>query len=142
MKKTLIAIVCVVMAAAGVLAVSVLDQGEDEMPVFMMSEKDESCIQVAAGKPFAICFQSSPGTGYSWVLAKEPDPELMKFIAERVEEPKSGLLGGRETVFWNFQALAAGEAEIVMNYVRPWEKEAAPARTHVFKVRIMDGKGE
>ena len=112
------------------------------MPVFMMSEKDESCIQVAAGKPFAICFQSSPGTGYSWVLAKEPDPELLKFIAEKVEEPKSGLLGGRETVFWNFRALAAGEAEIAMNYVRPWEKEAAPARTHVFKVKIMDGKGE
>ena len=73
MKKPLISIVCVVLAAAGVLAVPALEQGEDEMAVFMMSEKDESCIQVTAGKPFAICFQSSPGTGYSWVLAKEPD---------------------------------------------------------------------
>ncbi len=137
MKRTLITIICVVLAAAGVLAVSALDQGEDEMPVFMMSEKDESGIQVAAGKPFTICFQSSPGTGYSWVLAAEPDKKLLKFLTEKVEEPKSGLMGGRETVFWTFRALAAGEAEIAMNYVRPWEKEAAPARVHVFKVKII-----
>ena len=142
MKITLISIICVVLTAAGVLAVSVVDRGEDEMPVFMMSEKDESCIRVAAGKPFAICFESSPGTGYGWVLAEKPDPKLLEFIAEKVEEPKSGLLGGRETVFWSFHPLVPGEAEIAMKYVRPWEKEAAPARTHVFKVKIMDGKGE
>jgi predicted secreted protein len=142
MKITLISIVCVVLAVAGGLAVSALDGGEDEMPVFRMSEKDETCIQVAAGKPFAIRFGSSPGTGYGWVLAKEPDPELLKFIVEKVEEPKRGLLGGSETVFWNFRALASGETEIAMKYVRPWEKEAAPARTHMFKVRIMNREGE
>ena len=141
MKITLISIVCVVLAAAGVLAVSALDGGEAEMAVFMMSEKDETRIQVAAGELFAISFASSPGTGYGWVLAREPKPELLKFSAEKVEEPKSGLLGGHETVFWSFRALAAGEAEIAMNYVRPWEKEAAPARTHVFMVKIVDRKG-
>jgi len=137
MKITLISIVCGVLATAGAFAVLTLDGGEDEMPVFRMSEKDESFIEVAAGEPFAIRFQSSPGTGYSWVLAAEPDKKLLEFLAEEVEEPKSGLLGGQETVLWTFRALAVGEATIAMNYVRPWEKEAAPARTHVFTVKIL-----
>jgi len=53
-----------------------------------------------------------------------------------MEEPGSGLLGGRETVTWTFRALATGETRIEMNYARPWEKEAPPARTHVFKLKI------
>lgn len=112
------------------------DAGEEKMVVFLMSEEGECCIQVEAGKPFAIRFQSSPGTGYNWVLAAEPDKKLLEFLGEKMAEPGSGLLGGRETFVWTFRALAAGETEIAMNYVRPWEKEAAPARTHVFKVKI------
>jgi inhibitor of cysteine peptidase len=142
MRKSLSSIACIVLAVVGAFSLPALGEGEDDMAVFMMSEKDESCIQVTAGKPFAIRFQSSPGTGYSWALAKEPDPKLLNFIAETVEEPKNGLLGGRETVLWTFAALAAGKAEIAMKYARPWEQEAAPARTHVFKVRIMSGEGE
>jgi inhibitor of cysteine peptidase len=136
MKRTLISFVCVVLAAAGALAVPALDQGEEEMAVFMMSEKDETCIQVEAGMPFAIRFRTSPGTGYGWALAAEPDRKLLEFVAEKMEEPGSGLLGGPETAVWTFRALAAGEADIAMNYVRPWEKEVPPARTHVFHVTI------
>jgi predicted secreted protein len=106
------------------------------MKVFMMSEKDESCIQVEAGKPFAIGFHSSPGTGYSWEFAAEPDKTLLEFRGERIEEPENGMPGGRVTVFWTFQPLAAGETEIALKYVRPWEKEAPAAKKHVFKVQI------
>jgi len=136
MKRTLISIVCFVLAATGSLAVPASDHGEEKMDVFMMSEKDESCIQVEAGKPFAIGFHSSPGTGYSWEFAAEPDKTLLEFRGERIEEPENGMPGGRVTVFWTFQPLAAGETEIALKYARPWEKEAPAAKKHVFKVQI------
>lgn len=136
MKRTIISIICAVLAVAGAFAVPAMDEGEEEMAVFLMSENGECCIQVEAGKLFAIRFQSSPGTGYSWVLAAELDKKLLEFLGEKMKEPGSGLLGGRETFDWTFRALAAGETEIAMNYVRPWEKEAVPAKTHVFKVKI------
>ena len=107
------------------------------MAAFMMSEKDETSIQVMAGKPFAIRFHSSPGTGYRWDLATELDGKLLEFLAEKTEEPESMRLGGRDFVDWTFRALAAGETAIAMKYARPWETEAAPARTHVFKVKIQ-----
>jgi predicted secreted protein len=110
--------------------------GEEEMAVFMMSDKDETCIRVAAGKPFAIRFATVPGTGYSWELAAEPDPGMLSFLQERPEEAREPRLGGAEYVTWTFQALAAGETAIAMKYVRPWEKDAPAAKKHVFKVRI------
>ena len=110
---------------------------EDEMAAFMMSEKEETSIQVAAGETFAIRFQTSTGTGYSWDFAVELDGKLLEFLAERTEEPGSMRLGGKVFVIWTFRALAAGETAIAMKYARPWETEAAPARTHVFKVKIQ-----
>jgi predicted secreted protein len=127
-----VALTMLAAATAGALGV-----GEDEMAAFMMSEKDETSILVAAGKPFAIRFWSSPGTGYSWDFAVELDRKLLEFLAEKTEEPGNMRLGGKELVVWTFRALAAGETVIAMKYARPWETEAAPARTHLFKVKIQ-----
>ena len=107
------------------------------MALFMMSEKDETSIQVAAGKPFAIRLRASPGTGYRWDLAAELDKGLLEFLDEKTEETADTRLGGSEFVVWTFRALAAGETVIAMKYARPWETSAAPARTHGFKVKIL-----
>lgn len=137
MKRTFLSIICAVLAAAGACAVPAHGEGEDEMAVFMMSEQDETCIQVAAGKLFAIRFQASPGTGYQWGLAAELDNKRLEFLDEKTEESGIKRLGGSEFFVWTFRALAAGEAAIAMKYTRPWETEAAPARMHVFKVKIQ-----
>lgn len=110
--------------------------GEGEMAVFTMSAKGESCIQVETGKLFAIRFLSSPGTGYSWEFAAGPDKKMLEFIGEKIEEPGSRRLGGSESVIWTFRALSAGDTEISMKYVRPWEKQLPPARIYVFNVRV------
>lgn len=106
------------------------------MAAFTMSEAEETCVRVAAGERFALRFRTSPGTGFSWRFAAEPDPRLLRFVEEKTEESKSGLLGAPETAVWIFEALAAGRAAIALEYVRPWETEAEPARKHVFRVTI------
>jgi len=111
--------------------------GEEEMPVFLMSEKGETCILVKSGEAFAIRFRTTPGTGFSWEFAAEPDKELLQFMGEELEESESGRIGGSVFAVWTFCALAAGEAEIRMKYVRPWEKEKPPEKEHVFKVKIQ-----
>jgi inhibitor of cysteine peptidase len=111
--------------------------GEEAMAEYLMSEKGESCIEVQAGKPFALRFYSTPGTGYSWEFAVEPDKQLLEFVGEKVEDSKSGRLGGRVFVVWVFKALAIGETEISMKYVRPWEKDVEPIKSYVFKVKIQ-----
>ena len=106
------------------------------MAVFTMSEKGESGIRVESGKLFAIRFLSSPGTGYRWEFAAEPDKKMLEFVGEKIEEPARRRLGGSETVIWTFRALSAGDTDISLKYVRPWEKQVPAARTYVFNVRV------
>jgi inhibitor of cysteine peptidase len=136
MKKQAFSVICIILIGLWSAVVCGGQAGEEDMAVFTMSEKGESTIQVQAGKPFAIRFTSIPGTGYSWEFASPPDKELLEFIGEKVEEPERGRLGGQVAVTWTFKALAAGDAEISMKYVRPWEKDVPPVRKHIFSVQI------
>jgi predicted secreted protein/dienelactone hydrolase len=109
---------------------------EESPPVFTMPAAAESVIAVKAGTRFAIRFFSSPGTGFGWELASDPDARRLQFVEETIAEPRGEMAGGQETVIWTFKALAAGEAVIAMRYVRPWENDAEPLRRHLFRVRI------
>lgn len=42
--------------------------------------------------------------------------------------------GGNEV--WIFEAAGSGKTEIILKYVRPWEKNVPPAKTVTFKVNI------
>lgn len=123
----------VILVVASVFAAETV---EEKMAVHMMTEAGESAIRVRSGKPFAVRFISSPGTGYSWELATNLDRKLLVFLGEKSEGGQSGLLGGEEAFLWTFKALASGETEISMKYVRPWEKDGAPEKKYVFKVSI------
>jgi inhibitor of cysteine peptidase len=124
------------LAGVGAAAMGLRGSGEEDMPVFLMSDKGESCIEVRAGENFALRFRTTPGTGYRWEFAAAPDEKLLRFIGEKVEESESGRIGGSVFAVWTFCALAAGEAEISMKYARPWEKGVEPIKTYVFKLTI------
>ena len=108
------------------------------MPVYKMSQEEITSIRVEPGQTFVLSFQGRPGTGYSWSFAAEPDRELLEFLGETIEEREREpeRVGGSETFRWTFKALKAGEAEIAMKYVRPWESDAKPEKAHVFRVKI------
>lgn len=108
------------------------------MPVFSMSQEESTCIRVEPGQTFALSFQGRPGTGYSWTLAAEPDREILEFLGETIEEKEQDpqMVGGGESFRWTFKALKAGESEIAMKYIRPWESDAKPEKSHVFQVKI------
>lgn len=111
---------------------------EVPMTVFAMSQEESTCIRVETGKTFALSFQGRPGTGYSWTLAAETDKELLEFLGETIEENEKDpqKVGGDETFRWTFKALKAGTTEIAIKYVRPWESDAQPEKSHVFRVTI------
>ncbi|MFH2108732.1 MAG: protease inhibitor I42 family protein [Chrysiogenia bacterium] len=109
---------------------------EERMTVFPMSDKEETCVQVQSGQNFSLKFVTSPGTGYGWELAAPLDEKMIVIVETRNEEANSGLLGASEYEIWICRALAAGCTEITLKYVRPWEKEASPLKTHCYKVQI------
>ncbi|MCL5037979.1 MAG: protease inhibitor I42 family protein [Chloroflexi bacterium] len=110
----------------------------DETLLLTKADNGET-IDVHEGDIFKIKLEYNAGTGYTWVVAPvRPD------IVEMTEEPEiipppPDLLGGRGYVIFSFEAMEAGSTAVVIDYLRPWEKEK-PAETFKIKVNIEKEK--
>ena len=97
-------------------------------------------IKVNVGQEFKLTLQYNASTGYQWVLGKPADEKLVKLLGTEYKRLDSKLVGAGGDMVWTFQALAEGKAQIGLNYVRPWEKDAKPAQTTNFVVVIKAKK--
>jgi len=94
-------------------------------------------IAVQAGTQFTITLASNITTGYSWRIAKEPDPKILKLVSSNYIEPSSGAIGRGGTEVWTFQAIAKGTQSVTLEYARPWEKNVKPNKSQTFSVIIQ-----
>jgi predicted secreted protein len=133
MKQSMILIIPVFLIASLIFAIA----EEETMAVFPMSEKDDTCIQVQLGQIFSLKFVTNSGTGYGWELAAPLDDKILSIMETKIETPSGGLFGANENEIWICRALTAGQTEIALKYVRPWDKDTESAKKHVFKVKIQ-----
>jgi inhibitor of cysteine peptidase len=110
--------------------------------VWLAAAQAEESKPVAAtvGKEFKITLQCNPTTGYQWVLAKAPDEKLAKLLRSEFKRPNSKLVGVGGEMRWTFQALAEGQTQMELNYIRLWEKGVKPAQTTNFVIVIKAKK--
>src|ERR1700720_3844319 len=98
--------------------------------------KRPSTIETKVGDTFTIPLEANHTTGYSWRLAKTPDPAILKQAGEKYEEDNSSGVGAGGVETWTFQAMAKGATTLVFEYARPFEKNVPPAKTSKFKITI------
>jgi predicted secreted protein len=95
-------------------------------------------IRVAAeeGRVFSVFLDSNRTTGYEWRLARPLDGGMVQLVRSEYAPPEGGRVGevGREE--WVFLAKGSGKTEILLEYVRPWEKGQPPAAQARVKVSI------
>jgi inhibitor of cysteine peptidase len=96
----------------------------------------EIAVEAEQGKEFSITLASNRTTGYEWRLAQPVDERMVKFVKSTYAPPLGDLVGagGQET--WAFLPMEKGETEILMEYVRPWEKGGPPAKSAKITVAI------
>lgn len=93
-------------------------------------------IRVLAGKQFSITLNANHTTGYSWRLAKPLDPAMLKQISDDYHAATSDAVGAPGEEVWTFESVAAGNAELHFEYVRPFEKDAKPVKTAKYSIVI------
>jgi inhibitor of cysteine peptidase len=98
--------------------------------------KRPSTIESKVGDRFTIPLEANHTTGYSWRLAQQPDPAILKQLGEKYDEENSGSVGAGGIETWTFQAMAKGATTLVFEYARPFEKNVPPAKTSKFKITI------
>jgi inhibitor of cysteine peptidase len=99
-------------------------------------------VTVRKGQTFALTLRSNPTTGYIWQLGKPPEDGVIQFIDNQYRGDKSGLVGAGGREIWTFKAVGTGETTIDLKYVRPWEKNTAPAKSALFKVVVSGDKNQ
>jgi len=93
-------------------------------------------VALNSGCRFAVRLQSNPTTGYGWQLAKPLDEKIVVLVTNDYIHSESRLMGAGGHEVWLFKAVGQGRVEIVLKYVRPWEKDQLPAETNVFTVVV------
>jgi len=95
-----------------------------------------AAFDVVRGERFAVTLPSNRTTGFHWQLGRPLDGNVVKLVGAeyRTHDSRVEGAGGSET--WIFEAAGAGEATVVLHYVRPWEKSAQPARVSTFSVLV------
>lgn len=93
-------------------------------------------IRVLAGKEFSITLHANHTTGFSWRLATTLDPANLKLISNVYNVSASHALGAPGMEVWTFGTAAKSTVLLHFEYVRPFEKNAPPAKTADFSIVI------
>jgi inhibitor of cysteine peptidase len=111
---------------------------EEKQGMTIVTEHDHGKrIEVAQGGTLVVKLESSPGTGYSWHMAKVNRNLLEPMGEPTLEESKSGLMGAPAHQVYRFKARDLGSTELELQYVRSWEKDRAPLKTFNIVVRVL-----
>jgi inhibitor of cysteine peptidase len=76
-----------------------------------------------------VTLAENPTTGYKWEFLAKPEPICVTVGDAYVANPAMGTIGGGGAHEWNFRAVGKGTGTLSLGYRRPWEKDAAPAKT-------------
>jgi len=100
-----------------------------------MAEDDNGReVTLAMGEMAELTLAENPTTGYQWELSAKAD-SVCKLVKDEFE-PAGGPTGSGGVHRWRFKAVKPGSGEIELQYRRPWEKNAAPARSYHARVQV------
>jgi inhibitor of cysteine peptidase len=100
-------------------------------------ERSPTAVTVRAGERFTIRLDANATTGYRWRIATAPDPTVARVLGSEYEPGDPATAGSGGTDVWRLEAVGAGESQLVLEYVRPWERDRPAIRTHTVRVRVQ-----
>ncbi len=95
-------------------------------------------IEVAAGETFTINREQLGSNGYSWTYTTDKGITL---VSKSEKAPKGNQAMTTPTIkTWKFKADKAGTYKVTFHYGPAWKKEAKPAETVIYTIKVSDKK--
>lgn len=91
---------------------------------------------VKAGQIFVVALPANRTTGYSWRAPKFDRSGVAIYVGTAYQTPGATRPGAGGTQLLILRGGAAGTATMTVNYARPWEKTAKPARSVTMKISV------
>ena len=102
-----------------------------------LTEKDSGgTLTAKVGEQFTVSLESNPTTGYAWSFAAPYDEDVLVLSSDRFANPEEKeLVGAPGRRILTFSIVGPGKSGIRLEYKRPWERNARPAR--VFQLLLF-----
>jgi inhibitor of cysteine peptidase len=97
---------------------------------------DGGTVRLNQGDTLRVRLHATPGTGYSWTVGKIDAAMLAEAAPRKFVPPPKQIPGAVGHDVFEFRAAQAGRTTLKLDYLRPWEKGVAPARTFKLNVNI------
>ncbi len=105
--------------------------------VIIVTDADQSgVVDLSRGTLLTVSLPSNPTTGYGWQVARDSAPRLRSAGKPAYLPPSPTLPGAGGYQEFLFEATSPGDTTLVLNYKRPFEPKAPPARTFRVTARI------
>jgi inhibitor of cysteine peptidase len=138
------------LAAATGLSVLSAATAQSTRPATVEVGELGSAVQVSlqVGDTLRVVLPSTPSTGYSWRPSGDDTAGAMQVTSSQYKnsqrndsqykagQPRPGASG---TQTFTLAAKAPGQDHLKLNYIRPWEKNAKPARTYAVNSTVAPG---
>ena len=97
----------------------------------------DSTIIVINGDSFSIVLESNKTTGYSWQLGSNSDSNIVHLLSTDYNAPSTDMQGQGGKEVWTFKAESPGTVTIILQYLKPWEKDTPPARIKRYDIVVQ-----
>ncbi len=105
--------------------------------VVTITDKDNGTdVDLPQGATLLVKLASNPSTGYSWAVKGDPSPLKLEKTSVKKGKQSSKKAGAPGVQELRFGATSAGMASLTLEYRRPWEYTASPAKTFSVKVNV------
>ncbi|MBI5157485.1 MAG: protease inhibitor I42 family protein [Acidimicrobiia bacterium] len=134
-KRTIViaGLVLIAVVAAGALAAMAMSTDGAGEPQVYTAADDGAAIEVQVGETITVDLSGNPTTGYAWQV-EGLDAAVMT-ATEPAFESDSELMGAGGTFTFTFTAVAAGETQLRLVYLRPWE-QVEPLETFTMTITV------
>lgn len=126
MLKLFSRLAVVIIGVAGLTACSSTGTSTQPQSTLSLSDDKQCPATLSVGSTLSVALPSNPSTGYRWELTSDASPLLKLINAEYYSPAKENIVGAGGTSTWRFQAVAAGEAQLMLVYQRPWSSNDEP----------------
>ena len=93
-------------------------------------------ISVHAGETFFIAVPSNPSTGYGWTQTLA-DGTILAYEGNVREPSPQQMPGAPGQQIFIYHANRTGSTTVVLNYTRPFEPDAPPAKSLTYTVTVQ-----
>lgn len=133
-RKSIILIVSSILVILALALVALNQAFAQNSKISITAGDAGKTVTMNMGQTLDVTLDGNVTTGYNWIM-QSMDPAILKQVGDPLYTPESNQMGAPGKIGLTFQPVKTGQANMVLNYMRPLEKNTGPSKT--FQVTIV-----